>query len=276
MSGGGSQTTVQKADPWSGVQPYLRQGYADASNLYQSGGPQYYPGQTYVGANPYEEQAQTLAMNNALGGMQQSSNALNQGLQFSLNAPDVANNPYIGGVADTIQKRMSRQFNEDLMPRITTNAVQSGGLGGSRQGIAEGLAARGTSEATGDALAALYADAYGSGLDAQGRALVAAPSAMQASLMPSQTVGQVGQFYRGMDEMALQSDMDRFNYNEQLPYQNLSNYMNVLQGAPWGSTTTSPAQKGNPLTGAASGAMIGSMFGPIGTIGGALLGGLFA
>jgi hypothetical protein len=208
--------------------------------------------------------------------MQNSAQALQYGLQSSLMAPDVANNPYIGGVADVISNRMARQYNENLLPGIRSGAVAAGQLGGSRQGIAEGLAARGTSEATGDALASLYADAYGQGLDAQGRALAASPYAMQSSLMPSQAVGQVGQFYRGQDEMALQSDMDRYNYNEQLPYQNLSNYMNVLQGAPWGSTTTSPAPKSNPLMGAAGGAMMGSMFGPIGTIGGALLGGLFS
>jgi hypothetical protein len=105
-------------------------------------------------------------------------------------------------------------------------------------------------------------------------------------MMPSQTVGQVGQFYRGMDEMGLQADMDRYNYNEQLPYQNLSNYMNVLQGAPWGSTTTSPAQSGNPIMGALGGGMMGASLGssigflnpytaPL-AIGGALLGGLFS
>jgi hypothetical protein len=225
--------------------------------------------------------------------MQDMSGGLQYGLQSSLMAPDVANNPYIGGVADVISNRMARQYNENLLPGIRSGAVASGQLGGSRQGIAEGLAARGTSEATGDALAALYSDAYGQGLDAQGRALAVGPQTMQASMMPSQAVGQVGQFYRGQDEMALQSDMDRYNYNEQLPYQNLSNYMNVLQGAPWGSSTTGQGPKGNPITGALGGAMMGAaipgMLGPAGMglmaanpaawpfmLGGAALGGLFS
>lgn len=37
MSGGGGSTTTQKADPWSGVQPYLRQLYADANNIAAQG-----------------------------------------------------------------------------------------------------------------------------------------------------------------------------------------------------------------------------------------------
>lgn len=42
MAGGGSgnSTTTQKADPWSGVQPYLSQLYSSAGNLAQQGGPQ--------------------------------------------------------------------------------------------------------------------------------------------------------------------------------------------------------------------------------------------
>lgn len=39
QSGGGS-TTVQKADPWSGVQPYLQQLYSGAGSLAAQGGPQ--------------------------------------------------------------------------------------------------------------------------------------------------------------------------------------------------------------------------------------------
>lgn len=38
MSGGGGGTqTIQKSDPWSGIQPYLRQMYADANNIAAQG-----------------------------------------------------------------------------------------------------------------------------------------------------------------------------------------------------------------------------------------------
>lgn len=58
-SSGGSTTTVQKADPWEGQQPYLVGGihingvpiagtFYEANKLYQNGqlAPEYYPGQT--------------------------------------------------------------------------------------------------------------------------------------------------------------------------------------------------------------------------------------
>ena len=35
--GGGNTTTVQKADPWEGQQPYLKDIYAQTGGLYGSG-----------------------------------------------------------------------------------------------------------------------------------------------------------------------------------------------------------------------------------------------
>ena len=63
--GGGDTTTTQKADPWSGQQPYLKFGFNQAQNLYNSGGPQFYPGRTYVPFSGQTEQALGMAQNRA-------------------------------------------------------------------------------------------------------------------------------------------------------------------------------------------------------------------
>lgn len=70
MSGGGG-TTVQSQDPWSGVQPYLRNLYRGADQTFRGGGPQYFPGQTFV--DPTEQQLAPWNygfnfMNSAFGG----------------------------------------------------------------------------------------------------------------------------------------------------------------------------------------------------------------
>jgi hypothetical protein len=44
--GGSSTNTVQKADPWSGAQPYLTDIFARAKGIQESGGPQFFPGST--------------------------------------------------------------------------------------------------------------------------------------------------------------------------------------------------------------------------------------
>jgi len=287
-SGGGTSTTVQKADPWSGVQPYLKDAYADAASLYEAGGPEYYPGQTYVPNNPYENMGATMGLNYAMNQMPGQVGSMLQAQNDLFSAPDVANNQYVSGMADTIQNRMTRQLTEQALPQIRGGAVASGQLGGSRQGIAEGQAIGRTAEATGDALAQLYGSAYDTGLDAAGRAMQLAPQTMQAGMMPAQGVSQYGDYLRSGDELALQADMDRYNYNQMLPQQNLATYMGYLQGAPWGSTSTGtmPGQGGGfsgsgALGGAAMGASLANIapaLGPFGiplAIGGGLLGGFF-
>lgn len=64
--GGGDTTTTQKADPWSGVQPYLSSAYQQASGLYQPGmGPQYYPGQQVATPSQVEQGANANLLENA-------------------------------------------------------------------------------------------------------------------------------------------------------------------------------------------------------------------
>lgn len=53
MSGGGGGTTTQKADPWSGVQPYLANMYQRADATAKGTPPQYYPGSTVAQPGQY-------------------------------------------------------------------------------------------------------------------------------------------------------------------------------------------------------------------------------
>ena len=76
MSGGDS-TTTQKADPWEGVQPALRELYAKALENFQGGGPQYYSGDTVAGLSP----TTNLAQQGIYGLATQRSPVLDSGLQ---------------------------------------------------------------------------------------------------------------------------------------------------------------------------------------------------
>lgn len=56
--GGGGTNTVQSSDPWAGQQPYLEAGYGAANNYLNSGGANYYQGDTVSNLSP-----QTIAAN---------------------------------------------------------------------------------------------------------------------------------------------------------------------------------------------------------------------
>lgn len=75
-------------------------------------------------------------------------------------------NPYLQSYMDASIRPLNDQFSNVTMPSLASGAVGSGGYGGSRQGIAEGLAAQGLSNATGDVTAKIGSEGYGQGLQA--------------------------------------------------------------------------------------------------------------
>jgi len=271
MSKGGSSTTNTTPTPWSGVQPYLKEMYGDVMSTYDQGMPDYYPGQTYVERNPLENAAQQQMVNYAYGGMQPLLEQTQASNMSMLNAPDVANNPYVSGMADVIQDRMNRNLIENQLPAVGHGAIGTGQYGGSRQGIAEGQAIGRTNEAMGDALAQLYGDAYGQGLEQQRAGMLTAPQTAQMGMAPAEILGNYGAYLRGEDEQALQEDMARYQYETGMPYENLNFLNSMLMGSPWGGATTTSGGGGSSLGGALSGAMMGYSAMP--ALGGMLAGG---
>jgi len=284
MSGGGGSTkstTNTTAEPWEGVQPYLKDMYSDAQGLYDQGGPQYYPGQTFAPASGLEQMGQAQMLGYANNAMPQIFGNLTNAYSSASNATDVANNPYVNNMADTIQRRLGDNLTENIMPKIGRGAVAAGQFGGSRQGIMEGQAIEGTQQATGDALAQLYGDAYNTGLDAQVKSLGFGPSVMQAGLLPSAAMGNVGQWITGQNQQAIDADMMRFGYNQNLPYQNLDWLNSVYSGVPWGSSSTATGNNGGMSSGQQAASLAGGLLGygliggPMGAMAGAMIPALF-
>jgi hypothetical protein len=81
-----------------------------------------------------------------------------------------------------------------------------------------------------------------------------------------------GQTAEAYQQAALQSDINRFNFLQGLPQSQLNQYLGAVYGAPRGAVQTTPVYT-NRAAGALGGALAGGqMFGPVGAIGGGLLG----
>lgn len=359
--GGGNTTTVQKADPWVGVQPYLTQGYQQLANLYMGGsGPQYYPNSTVspidqleiTGRDMQLQQLQNLGLlgsaaslgtqrmtqagdaygtaggNLALGGaggLYGSAAGLTgagtagaqQGMNQLLAAGDVQNNPYFQGALSAAIRPVTEQFTEQVLPGIRQGAIGAGQMGSSRQGIAEGIASRGYLDTVGDITSQMGSQAYGQGLQAVqaggqlgagllgaglgaygqagqlgsglfgtgmesiGRGVALAPTAQQAGLTPGQVTEGVGQRNTADSQAVIDADIARWNYQQQLPYTMMSDYLGILSGAPGGQTSSTMSGGGSNrllggLGGAATGYGLASAlvpgYGWLGALGGGLLG----
>lgn len=255
-SGGGDSR--QEVIPWSGAQGDLHSIFGAARDIYNAGDPGFYPGQTFAPRDPLSDQAQNLRLNYATNSMPGQVYDAQRAHSFALNSPDAANNPYVQGMMQTNQNMVNRNLQENLLPSIRGGAMSAGQVGGSRQGVAEGIALRGTSEALSNANNQLMLDAYGKGLGSQGMALANAGQNMSLGMAPMDVMSQTGAYNQGIDSQALQSDMDRWNANRYAEWDWLQPYNATISGNnQWGADITADGGGSSPIAGALGGGLLG-------------------
>lgn len=262
--GGGNTTTVQKADPWEGQQPYLKDIYAQTGGLYGSGmGYTPYSGPRVAGLSDIQRQGMETGYQNILSGntpAQAAGGMLNKTLQGDYLG---GANPYLDQVFATSAQNVTDQFNRNILPSIKTAGVQSGMYDSSRQGIAEGLAAGEAQKNLAQLSANIYAPAYES---ERGRQIQAATLAPSLSNWDAQQLMGLGGIEQDMMQRELDAMQQYWNEYQQAPWSRLGSYTtNVMgMGTPGGTTSTTQAGAGGfsptgMLGGAALGAGIGGM-----------------
>ena len=234
---------------------------------------QFFPGQTYADLTPLQEES--LGMQEAFardlgGGMVDPAMAA---WESTIGAPDVANNPYVQGLLEQQAGLLNRNFAENLLPSIRSGAIASGNLGGTRQGVAEGIAARGTQEALAREAARTQMGAYTAGLGQQRYGLSAAPGMAQFGMRPAGILGDIGGVRQGMEQRGINEAMARHQFAQDEPWMRLErqaglfNPLTLPYAAQRGETTqkASDLNKLTQIAGLATGlgGMIGGGFGDL-------------
>lgn len=256
LFGGGNKTQTTTQTPWAPLQPYLSgEGgiFSEAQRLYQQGPQQYYPGQTYAGFDPLQQQSQQLGIDYAtsgLGGLLDPTMAsLQNVVSGGLMSPD--SNPYLAqniqNMADVVRENMALSGisqNEDV-------AQTTGQYGSSRHGLADYLTRKSANEAIARNTADMLMGGYNTGLNAMMQGIGLTPQISQLGMAPSNLLSTIGGERQGMTQQGITEDVNRFNFNQMAPWQNLQNYAGSLQGNYMGSggTTTSPVTGSNPFGG---------------------------
>lgn len=132
-------------------------------------------------------------------------------------------NPWIKDQQNAITNQVTRNFKENVVPAIGGSAVQAGGYGGSRQGIAEGLAASRMNQDLAPALSTLASDAWNS---SQNRALAGAQGAANY----------------GLNNQRQQADIWNLGANLQAngPWSSINNMSSILGRLPGNMSTSTP------------------------------------
>jgi hypothetical protein len=279
--GGGNTTTVTKSDPWAGQQTYLTDVFAKAQDQYNSNTPSYYPGQTVANLSPTTQTAFQLQTQRALNGNPLMNTAQNT-LINTANGSMLNSNPYLDANFKAGTDAITSAYNNAV------NGQTSGFANGNRTG--SGMQAFYQNQQN-DTLAKnlnnLYGQTYYNNYNTertnQLNATQLAPQYAAQDYTNLDALSNVGAAQDTYNQNLLNSNIDRFNYEQNLPANKLAQYANLVQGNYGGSASSSGTytptysgggRLGGALSGAASGAAMGSMIPGVGTGIGALFGGL--
>lgn len=238
MGGGGGKqdsTTTTSIDP--AIKPYVTYGLEEAKRLYETGSPQFFPGQTYVSPSEQTQQALQMAQQRAIQGSPLTGAAQAETLA-TIQGRGV--NPFLAGALEQTNRLAGEQFNRNIQ-NLQSSAASAGRYGssamGQQAGQAQDIFARALAEQGGQL-------AYNSAEAERARqmaAVGAAPQMAQADYADIQRLLSVGGAREAQSAAELQDAMNRFNFQQNLPQMKLQQYANLYSSAPQGSTTTQTA-----------------------------------
>jgi len=270
--------TQSRVDP--ALQPYLQLGLQRAQQLFLTGeGPQMFPGQMFV--SPSEQTLAALSQQEALArGAQPTLQAAQEAYRASLGQlGQTAAGGFLQGspmqqrAIEAATRPITQQFESQILPGISSGFSRAGRYGSGAMQRAQAAATEAYGRALGDIGTNIAYQDYTRerGLQqqaqlAQSALAQAAPSFFQASFLPAQALGQVGAAREQIAAQPLQEQIQRFQYGQQLPYQQLQGYLSSVYGTPMGgSQAIFPQAQTNPL-----GQAIG--LGTLGYLGGSFYG----
>jgi hypothetical protein len=176
----------------------------------------------------------------------------NNSLNFSLK--DVlypGSNPALQGYMNAAIRPITQSYMDPggIMSQIRTQAGQAGQVGGSRQGVAEGIAAGQYANAVGDTSAKVANEGYAQGLTAMGRAQALAPTYAEMGTLPAQLQGQIGSMFDTQQQRFADYAANARMWNLNAQWTPLQNYANIVfGGASPGTTTTGTGGIQGPST----------------------------
>jgi len=275
--------TSSSIDP--ALLPYLTQGLQRAQSLFLTGEqPKFFEGQTYV--SPSTQTMDALAQQEAIARqsspmLQQAQQAYSQslgGIGATAGGSFLGSNPYQQQMMQAATRPLEQQFANQVLPNIASLYSKSGRYGSGAMQNALGQATEAYTRGLGDVTSNIAGQQYQTerGLQQQaqfGQATLAAaaPSIYGQQFIPSQQLAQIGAAQEAISAQPLQEQMQRFQFGQQLPYQQLQGYLSSVYGTPlsnYGSQTTQAPSNyiGSALGGAGLGYLAGNLLG--GTTGG--------
>ena len=242
MGGGGSQQQQSTTGIDPTLKPYVEFGLGEAKNLYQGASPQYYAGQTYVDPSANTLSALTAAGNRAMAGNPLLP-AAQQQQQAVIGGQYLQNNPYFNQALAGASQGATQVYN-DAIKAAQGGASMAGRYGSGVSADIQNRAANTVSNTLANKYGELAYSNYNTERGRQEAAAMGAPALANADYTDINQLLKTGQAQEDYANTALQADINRFNYEQNLPTAKLNQYAQYLSGTPQGSTTTSTGSSG--------------------------------
>jgi hypothetical protein len=226
-------TTTTSIDPT--IQPFLSYGLTEGQKLYQGGGPQYYGGQTYVSPTTSTQTGlQALEARARLGNPLLQS-AQNQ-LQSTVSGGFLGGNPFFQGAFQPAAKAAETQF-KDTLGNIASKASLAGRYGSGAMGSLQDRATGAFGQSLANTAGQLAYQNYADERQRQQQAIGMSPQMAGADYQDINQLLQAGQIREGYQGQQIGADMQKFNFLQNQPQQNLQNYLSLVYGNPLGRVT---------------------------------------
>jgi hypothetical protein len=297
MGGGSGNTkTTTTTEPPAFIRPYLQYGAQQARALYQTGGPEYYQGNTVVPFSNQTEQALGMTEQRALDGSPVVGAAQDYAVNTLGQAPTsqfgAGANPYGGAsnprldatfnkAADSVQQRLGTQFAGSGRNTEASRAVNADELNNLATGLYGGAYENERSRQYGYDMS--ERDRMAQDIEQQRSRQFGvaglAPTLANQDYVDLQALQGVGGQVEDLTSRLMEDQAARWDFSQNAPQTNLDNYIARVTGGYPGSTATQTTPTYRNRTagaagGAIAGAQMGSAFGPWGTGIGAVAGGL--
>jgi hypothetical protein len=241
--GGGSQTSTTKQELDPTIKPYVEYGLGEAKGLYQTQTPEYYPGQTYVGPSAQTQTALQAAQNRAMAGNPLVPAAQQQQLSSIQGDYLSAGNPYFQQALAGPTQQATQAYN-DAIRQAQSTASQAGRYGSGVSADIQNRAANTLSNTLANTYGNLAYQNYAGERAMQNQAVANAPALAQADYADISQLANVGKTAEDYQKTALQADIDKFNFEQNKPYQKLAAYLGATYGAPVGQVSTTQQSGG--------------------------------
>jgi hypothetical protein len=239
--GGGSSQTTTKNELDPTVRPFVEYGLGEAKNLYQTQTPTYYPGQTFVSPSGQTQAALNLATQRALSGSPLTSGAIAQ-QTGTVGGQYLGANPYLEAALRPGQEAATRAY-EQAISGTRSQAAGAGRYGSGAQTQLESLSQQNLANALANQAGQAAYQNYAMERGLQQQAALAAPQLAQSQYADIQQLANVGKTAEGYSQAELQAAIDRYNFEQNKPYQKLAAYLGAAYGAPMGQVSTSQTQQ---------------------------------